>query len=283
MNTSALEVNVNPIDFSTVTITSMLPEQLKLLSVTNAGTAPLSITGWSITGTGFRLASGAVPVVIQPGQVQLVGVAWKPLLGTFTGSVTITSNAPNSPHSVGLLAKAVPLVAPTVTGVTEPTGNPVTARKEGEEILLSGRGFGQTPGKVVFDGIGWGEVVEWSDSQVRVRLPRKWLLTGKGSARIIERDGLEATFPFIVQEAPRGTPERGYFEPFYLRPNWWLVDHVPVVGGTVNFNPAEKTIGTIGSRGGPAAGPRRRGAGAVRTPLGGSGKRGPAGASRKRS
>jgi len=78
-----------------------------LLSVTNSGNADLRVSGLHIDGDAFRLersVSEASPIVVAPGRAQLLDVVFLPLVsGAHRGSLTIVSDAPESPIEISLL------------------------------------------------------------------------------------------------------------------------------------------------------------------------------------
>jgi hypothetical protein len=73
------------------------------VTLTNNGNASVTISQVSSSGTGFALSSIGLPVTLAPAQTTSFGVAFAPAsAGGATGSVTITSNATNSPLVLSL-------------------------------------------------------------------------------------------------------------------------------------------------------------------------------------
>jgi len=73
------------------------------VTLTNTGTAPVSITNHTIAGTGFTLTGWSAPASLTPGQTTSFTVTFAPTtLGSASGSVSITSNAPGSPLAINL-------------------------------------------------------------------------------------------------------------------------------------------------------------------------------------
>lgn len=73
------------------------------VTLTNSGTANVAISAHSITGTGFTLTGWTAPASLTPGQTTTFTVTFAPTSATsFTGQVSITSNAPGSPLTIGL-------------------------------------------------------------------------------------------------------------------------------------------------------------------------------------
>ena len=78
------------------------------IQIRNSGTASLTVSQVSATGTGFSVSGAAVPLTLSPGGSSTFNVQYAPTsAGTGTGSVTIASNAPNTPSTVSLSGTAV--------------------------------------------------------------------------------------------------------------------------------------------------------------------------------
>jgi Cep192 domain 4/Abnormal spindle-like microcephaly-assoc'd, ASPM-SPD-2-Hydin/HYDIN/CFA65/VesB-like, Ig-like domain len=94
---------------SSVNFGSLLVGSSGSVSVTlsNAGTAPVTISAASITGTGFAMTGLSVPQSINPGQTSSFTATFAPTsAGSASGSVSITSNAPGSPLTIALTGSA---------------------------------------------------------------------------------------------------------------------------------------------------------------------------------
>jgi len=69
----------------------------------NNGTASLTVSQVAATGSGFSVSGVAVPLTLAPGASSTFNVQYAPTAaGAVNGSVTIVSNAPNSPSTVSL-------------------------------------------------------------------------------------------------------------------------------------------------------------------------------------
>jgi hypothetical protein len=98
--------------FSPQTVGTTSASQVVTLS--NAGTAPLVISGIATTGD-FATSSTCGPALI-PGQNCQLTVTFTPLLaGVRTGTITITDDAPGTPHIVGLLGTGTSSVLPSIS------------------------------------------------------------------------------------------------------------------------------------------------------------------------
>jgi hypothetical protein len=84
-------------------------------TLTNSGTSSATISNVSVSGAGFN-ATGLSGVILGPGQSTNVSVTFAPSgTGAVSGTVTITSNAANSPKGITLSGSGV---QPTVTSIT---------------------------------------------------------------------------------------------------------------------------------------------------------------------
>ena len=73
------------------------------ISLTNNGTASLVISHASVTGTGFSITGLSAPITIPAGSNTTFNVVFAPgAAGAVTGSISLTSNAPNSPYTIAL-------------------------------------------------------------------------------------------------------------------------------------------------------------------------------------
>ena len=130
----------------------------QVLTIKNTGTANLSVTQAALAGTGFSLTGLTLPLTVAPGGSSSSTLGFTPTTASsFTGSVTLVSNAPSSPLVVALagtgVASALQLTASPVslsfgsiaTGTS--TAQSVTVTNTGNssvtvsQISESGTGF----------------------------------------------------------------------------------------------------------------------------------------------
>ncbi|HET6930587.1 MAG TPA: choice-of-anchor D domain-containing protein [Candidatus Acidoferrum sp.] len=72
-------------------------------TLTNTGSASLTISQVSVSGTGYSLSGLTTPSTIAAGATATFGVLFAPTtVGSFSGTITIASNAPGSPLTVAL-------------------------------------------------------------------------------------------------------------------------------------------------------------------------------------
>jgi Abnormal spindle-like microcephaly-assoc'd, ASPM-SPD-2-Hydin/Protein of unknown function (DUF1573) len=73
------------------------------VQISNPGTASVQITASNVTGTGFSASGLSVPLTLNAGQSRTFNVEFNPkAAGGSTGSLTLLSNAPNSPSTIML-------------------------------------------------------------------------------------------------------------------------------------------------------------------------------------
>ena len=78
------------------------------IALLNSGTADATISNATVTGTGFSITGLATPVKVGAGTSATFNVVFAPhAAGQVTGSVTVMSDAPNSPLTISATASAV--------------------------------------------------------------------------------------------------------------------------------------------------------------------------------
>jgi len=88
------------VGFGTVAVGST---NTQTMMVTNQGTANLSVSQATVSGTGFGLSPSALPMTVAPGKSGTLTVTFTPTTtARTTGNLAVMSNAPNSPVTVPL-------------------------------------------------------------------------------------------------------------------------------------------------------------------------------------
>jgi Abnormal spindle-like microcephaly-assoc'd, ASPM-SPD-2-Hydin len=98
----SLQLTLSPssLNFGDVTVGS---EKTQTITASNAGTGELTISQASAAGSGFSVSGPSLPVSLAPGQSTNFSVTFAPAAaGAATGSVSIASNAANSPATIAL-------------------------------------------------------------------------------------------------------------------------------------------------------------------------------------
>jgi hypothetical protein len=101
----ALTMTPSSASFGNVTVGSPSTQPIQ---ITNSGTGTLTVTQVGVAGTGFTTGTLALPLSLNAGQSTNLSVQFAPTsAGADSGSVTIVSNAPNSPAVVALSGTGV--------------------------------------------------------------------------------------------------------------------------------------------------------------------------------
>jgi Abnormal spindle-like microcephaly-assoc'd, ASPM-SPD-2-Hydin/Protein of unknown function (DUF1573) len=113
---SGLSMDVSPssLDFGSLTVGQSAS---KILTITNSGTQPVTVSGISVTGSAFTMKPMPVPMALAVGQSATVSTTFTAAAsGPVSGQIMISSNAPDSPVVVAL----------TAAGVSKPSNLTVT-------------------------------------------------------------------------------------------------------------------------------------------------------------
>jgi hypothetical protein len=98
--TYALGANPTSLEFGTVAVGSSSSLTVRL---TNTGNSDVTVSGVSVCGTGFSANGVPAGLTLTPGQTTTLTVQFAPAgTGTSTGSVSVASNATNSPATISL-------------------------------------------------------------------------------------------------------------------------------------------------------------------------------------
>ena len=112
------------------------------LMLRNTGTAALTVSAITVSGTGFSLSGFTLPLTINAGASFAGTVTFAPKAGgSTTGSVTITSNSTTATAPIALTATGV---APTAQLALTPTsiafGNIITGQSSSQSLTLRNTG-----------------------------------------------------------------------------------------------------------------------------------------------
>jgi hypothetical protein len=93
-----LSVNAATIAFGNVNLNSPATQSLIL---TSTGTAAVTVSAVTVSGTGFTISGGPFPITLNPNQTATISVQFDPATAVaFTGQVTITSNSSTGSSTV---------------------------------------------------------------------------------------------------------------------------------------------------------------------------------------
>jgi hypothetical protein len=102
---SPLVANVSSLNFGNTGLASSAQQTVTL---TNTGSSNVTISGVSVSGAGFTAGGGVSGLIVSPGQSTAVHTTFSPFTtGSYAGSLTVTSNAKNSPLSIALSGTGV--------------------------------------------------------------------------------------------------------------------------------------------------------------------------------
>jgi hypothetical protein len=133
--TPVLNASKTSLSFSSVDIGSdiILP-----LTLTNGGNSDVSISNVTISGAGYSAYGVQAGQILTPGQTAALNVVFAPAgTGLAPGSITLTSNAGNSPESISLSGTGVQAATHSVT-LTWATSASVVSGYNGYRSTTSG-------------------------------------------------------------------------------------------------------------------------------------------------
>lgn len=112
-STAILNASTGSLNFSSVNIgtNSSLP-----VTFTNNGNSNVTISNVTLSGAGYTASGVQSGLILTPGKSATMNVTFTPAAaGTLTGSVTVASNASNSPATVALSGTGVQVASHSVT------------------------------------------------------------------------------------------------------------------------------------------------------------------------
>ncbi|HSH16963.1 MAG TPA: choice-of-anchor D domain-containing protein, partial [Verrucomicrobiae bacterium] len=138
-------LNANPtnVDFGNVAVGS---NSSQAVTLTNTGNADVTITAANVTGAGFSINPPlTLPLTLTPNQTRNFTVRFAPAAtGAVAGSVSLVSNATNSPTTVALAGNGVAAAAGQLTA--NPTsvdfGDVIVGNTSNQAVMLTNTGNG---------------------------------------------------------------------------------------------------------------------------------------------
>jgi hypothetical protein len=210
-----LTANSTSLSFGTVNVGTSTTQTL----LVTAATAPVTISQAAITGAGFTVTGPTMPATVPAGQSASFSIQFSPTAsGAVNGSLTISSNASNSPTTVSVSG----------TGATQQTSN-------GAPVLF-------------FSDLTWGPKTGWEGSTTKGAAVTVW---GKnfGTTRgtnFITVNGAQLTAATDYAEWDAIGPARGL-----ERITFWLnssaADGAGVITITVNSQTSNSLPFTVSS------------------------------------
>lgn len=119
-----LTVNATSISFGSVNLNTPSTQSVTLSST---GSQAVTVSGASVSGTGFSLTGGTFPITLNPGQSATLSVQFDPTTaGAATGQLTITSNSSTASTALVTLSGTGQSVSHSVTLTwNAPSSSPV--------------------------------------------------------------------------------------------------------------------------------------------------------------
>ena len=105
-----LSVNTSSVAFGPVNVNSQATQSVM---VTSTGNAPVTVSGATVTGDGFSVATDSLPMTLNPNQTAALTVQFVPTAaGTASGSLTLLTNSSDSKSkTVNLSGRGMPVLA----------------------------------------------------------------------------------------------------------------------------------------------------------------------------
>jgi hypothetical protein len=164
--TTTLSASSTSENFGNVTVGSSATATVNLK---NTGNASVTISTVSFAGTGVS-ASGAADVILTPGQTIALTVKFAPAkAGAVSGSVTVASNASNSPVTVAVSGDGV--APPSTYSVNLRWAPSASSGVSGYEVYRSTVSGGP------YTQIGSASTVDYTDSSVRANTEYFYVVT----------------------------------------------------------------------------------------------------------
>jgi P pilus assembly chaperone PapD len=112
------------------------------ITLQNAGTATVTISSASLAGAGFGASGLTLPMSVAPGQNTTFNVVFSPTsAGNVTGSISLTSNAPNSPLVISASGSATTATALLTASATNlDFGSVVVGTSSSQGVTLTNAG-----------------------------------------------------------------------------------------------------------------------------------------------
>jgi len=128
------------------------------VTLTNTGTASVTISSATEMGTGFSFTGLALPISLAAGQSLIFSATYTPpATGSFTGNITLSSNATNSPLLISLSGTSG-------AGTSTCTGNPISETPTDVTDQLSSVAPGLTVTQITNNGFDWNSYADMPTS-----------------------------------------------------------------------------------------------------------------------
>src|ERR1700735_3040913 len=135
----SIDVSPSSLGFGSLTVGQ---SATKTLTITNAGTESLTVSGISVAGSGFTMKPVTLPMSLAVGESTSISTTFTAAAsGAATGKIMISSNAPDSPVIVSLAATGVSKSSDlTITPPSVSFGNVTIGTESTQSIHLMNSG-----------------------------------------------------------------------------------------------------------------------------------------------
>ncbi len=134
---AAISITPSPVSFGSVNVGSNATQNM---TITNSGTAALSITQLTASGTGYSVLGFSLPISVAAGQTSTFTSKFAPTTaGAANGSISITSNAPGSPLTVSMSGTGVQATISAIPS-TVGFGNVIVGAPNSQTVTLHNGG-----------------------------------------------------------------------------------------------------------------------------------------------
>jgi Abnormal spindle-like microcephaly-assoc'd, ASPM-SPD-2-Hydin len=133
--TPILTVNTTSISFGSAVVNTAVA---KSVTLTSAGTGPVTISAATVTGTGFTMSGTSFPLTLNPGQTAILTVQFYPTIaGAASGQFAIMSNSSVNPTVVIGLSGTGTAAAGTLSALSCSSGSMTGAGTDACMIVLN--------------------------------------------------------------------------------------------------------------------------------------------------
>ncbi len=157
-----LTVSATNLSFGNVTVNTATTQSLTL---TSSGTSPVTVSSAAITGAGFTIVGGSLPVTLNPAQAMTLQVQFNPAAtGAASGQITISSNSSTGSTTVVALSgtsTAAPNPQLTVSATSLSFGSVTVNSEATQPLTLTSTGTSPvTVNSVAITGTGFTIVAQ---------------------------------------------------------------------------------------------------------------------------
>jgi hypothetical protein len=163
----------------------------KTVTLKNAGNADVTISNVTVSGAGFNASGVPTGLVLTPGQTATLTATFAPAApGSVTGSVSVASNASNTPDSISLLGTGVAAANHTVTVSWSPSASSSIKGYNTYSSTVSGGPYSKLTGAPV-------SATSYTDSSVVSGQTYFYVVTAvdSGNAESVFSSEVSATIP----------------------------------------------------------------------------------------